>query len=91
MVESERGERNLWVISPVGVVNPTNSKEHCSVIANPLESTQLTALLYKQLLNCANLLALWYDVVSVFGSLEINAIKFTSSSVSRDELVTVVS
>ena len=92
MVESERGHHIVWVISVLEIVNFSSSNKHCSVIANPLESPQPTAKLMKQRLNCAYLLALWHDVVSPSFVLVcyMTAIKFTPSSIERDELVTII-
>ena len=82
VVESERGHYSLWVISFVGVVNHTNSNEHCSVIANPLESKHPTTMLTKQRLNCAYLLAFWYDAVNAYPTFTATtAVKCTPSSI----------
>ena len=90
MVESERLQHPLWVISVVGPVNVTSSNEHCSVIANPLESIQLTVSPIKQRLNCAYLLALWDDAVSPFAIFQtITDVKCTPSSILRNELVKI--
>ncbi len=91
MVESQSGHYIVWVISVVGLVNVTNSKEHCSVIGNPLESHQKTIIYAHQGLNCANLLALRHDVVSPFGIFWfVTAVKCTPTSINRNELVTAI-
>ena len=89
VVESQCGHYVVWVISVVvvGIVNATSSNEHCSVIANPLESNQLALTLRKNRLNCAYLLALWYDIVSPFRPIPVTVLKCTPSFVNRNELV----